>query len=438
MPMSWWRTVAEPVGRSRAKWLPARTPTADGKTLYVASHGSFVINAVLRPPTAYDPLKAFAPVALVGTAPSLFIVRADYPAATLAEFIARAKQGGKMTYASSGAGTTMHIAGEQLNVAAGIKLTHVPYRGAAPAINDLLGGHVDIMNADLPVLLSQVTSGKARALALAATERTPLLPSLPDHRRARLSGCPHGELVRAVRPGGTCAGDTGRAGKSRDGDRQGPRAREHLNAGGVRGTLDGKAFRAQLDREFAYWGPEIKKLGITAGLQLAQSMRMSARSLASRFDSGSSNSSTEGWNTKARASATRCCWPPESCEAPRSRGAHLHHVERAVDLLGDRLLALAAHAQAIGDVLEHRHVRPDRVGLEHHREAALLGRNVDVLRGRKDRRAADADFARDRLFQARRWRARVVDLPQPEGPSSVSCSPGGTEKLTPRTAGTSP
>ena len=109
----------------------------------------------------------------------------------------------------------MHIAGEQLNAAAGIKLTHVPYRGAAPAINDLLGGHVDIMNADLPVLLPQVTSGKARALALAAKRAHAAVAEPADHRRARLSGCAHGELVRAVRPGGTCAGDAGHAGKSR-------------------------------------------------------------------------------------------------------------------------------------------------------------------------------------------------------------------------------
>ena len=211
-------------GGAIASEMVARAP-ADGKTLYVASHGSFVINAVLRPPTAYDPLKAFTPIALVGTAPSLFIVRADYPAATLAEFIARAKQGTKMTYASAGAGTTMHIAGEQLDAATGMKLTHVPYCGAAPAINDLLGGHVDIMNADLPVLLPQVTSGKARALALAAKERTPLLPNLPTTVEQGLSGCAHVELVRVVRPGGTYAGDTGHLGKSRHGDGEGPGGR---------------------------------------------------------------------------------------------------------------------------------------------------------------------------------------------------------------------
>jgi tripartite-type tricarboxylate transporter receptor subunit TctC len=250
-------------GGAIASEMVARAP-ADGKTLYVASHGSFVINAVLRPPTAYDPLKAFAPVALVGTAPSLFIVRADYPAATLAEFIARAKQGTKMTYASSGAGTTMHIAGEQLNVAAGIKLTHVPYRGAAPAINDLLGGHVDIMNADLPVLLPQVTSGKARALALAATERTPLLPSLPTTVEQGYPDVLMANWYGLFAPAGLSPETQAMLEKAVMEIVKVPVVAERLNAGGVRGTLGGKAFRAQLDREFAYWGPEIKKLGITA------------------------------------------------------------------------------------------------------------------------------------------------------------------------------
>jgi tripartite-type tricarboxylate transporter receptor subunit TctC len=156
----------------------ARSP-ADGKTLYLASHGAFVINTVLRPPTAYDPLKSFVPIALVGSAPSLFVVRSDHPARSLAELIARAKQGTRMSYASAGAGTTMHIAAEQLNAAAGISITHVPYRGAGPAVNDLLGGHIDTMNADLPVLLPLVEAGKARALVLCASERTPLLPDLP-------------------------------------------------------------------------------------------------------------------------------------------------------------------------------------------------------------------------------------------------------------------
>ena len=165
-------------GGAMAAEMVARAP-ADGKTLYVASHGSFVINAVLRPPHGLRPAqgvragRAGGSGAVAVHRPGGLSRRGPSPSSSRA----RSKDA-KMSYASAGAGTTMHIAGEQLNAAAGIKLAHVPYRGAAPAINDLLGGHVDIMNADLPVLLPHVTSGKARALALAATERTPLLPNL--------------------------------------------------------------------------------------------------------------------------------------------------------------------------------------------------------------------------------------------------------------------
>jgi tripartite-type tricarboxylate transporter receptor subunit TctC len=140
----------------------------------------------------------------------------------------------------------------------------VPYRGAAPAINDLLGGHIDIMNADLPVLLPQVTSGKARALALAAGERTPLLPDLkttvelgyPDVRMENWYGL--------FAPAGIPADVQAALEKALIEIVKVPAVAERLNAGGIRGTLDAKAFRARLEREFAYWGPEIKKLGITA------------------------------------------------------------------------------------------------------------------------------------------------------------------------------
>ena len=250
-------------GGALAAEMVVRAPP-DGKTLYVASHGSFVINAVLRPPTGYDPRKAFTPIGLMGAAPSLFIVRKDHPAATLTDLIAMAKKDAKMSYASAGAGTTMHIAGEQLNASAGIKLVHVPYRGAAPALNDLLGGHVDIMNADLPVLLPHVTSGKARALVLASPERTPLLPTL-----ATTAELGHPDVVMEnwygfFAPAGLSPDMQAKLEKAMLEIVKVPVVAERLKAGGVRGTLDGKAFGEHLDREFAYWGPQIKKLGITA------------------------------------------------------------------------------------------------------------------------------------------------------------------------------
>ena len=169
----------------------------DGKTILLASLGAFVIGPILKPPANYDPVKSFEPVMLVGSVPSLVVVNPKSGISTLAELIAKAKQQ-QLSYGSAGPGTTMNIALEMLNKAAGVKITHVPYRGAAPAITDLLGGHIDTMNADLPVLLPLVKAGTVKALALFAPERTPLLPDLADHQGTRLSRLDHGKLVRRV------------------------------------------------------------------------------------------------------------------------------------------------------------------------------------------------------------------------------------------------
>jgi tripartite-type tricarboxylate transporter receptor subunit TctC len=140
----------------------------DGKTLLFASSGSHVISAALRSgQLSYDPVKSFAPIAFVGAVPMLVIVAADSPVKTLADLIAKAKAE-KLSYASAGAGTTMHIIGELINSGAGIKTAHVPYRGVGPALNDLMGGHIQFLSADLPVLEPLVKGGKVRALALFA------------------------------------------------------------------------------------------------------------------------------------------------------------------------------------------------------------------------------------------------------------------------------
>src|SRR3954447_26853565 len=158
--------------------LVARAP-ADGRTILFGSVGAFVITNALKPQPGYEQLKVFAPVARVGAAPTLFIVKADSPLKSLNDLIAKAKRGDKVAYGSAGVGTTMHIAAEQLNAAAGTKITHVPYRGAAPALNDIIGGHIDFLNADITVLYPMVQQGVIRALAVCGTQRSALLPDVP-------------------------------------------------------------------------------------------------------------------------------------------------------------------------------------------------------------------------------------------------------------------
>jgi tripartite-type tricarboxylate transporter receptor subunit TctC len=192
------------------------------------------------------------------------VVRTDHPARSLAELIALAKQGTRMSYASAGAGTTMHIAAEMLNAAAGTRITHVPYRGAAPAINDLLGGHIDTMNADLPVLLPIVEAGKARALVLCASERTPLLPDLPTSAELGYPDVIMENWYGLLAPAGIAPQLLAALEKAVLEIVQVPLVAKRLAAGGIRGEMDGQAFKARIERELDYWGPEIRRLGITA------------------------------------------------------------------------------------------------------------------------------------------------------------------------------
>lgn len=157
----------------------AKSP-ADGYTFGIGSAGALAISVSLQPDPSYDPRTDLMALTLAANVPELFVVNPNVPAKTLAEFIALAKaKPGTLTVASSGAGSMPHLAAELLQQYAGIKLVHVPYRGAAPAVTDLLGGQVDAMFMDIAVLLPHVQAGRMRALAIGSPERSAMLPDLP-------------------------------------------------------------------------------------------------------------------------------------------------------------------------------------------------------------------------------------------------------------------
>jgi len=154
--------------------------TPDGTTLWLTSVGAIAINPVLYEKLPYDVQRDFAPVSLVVNNDELFVVNPANPANTAAEFIAAAKRKSTSTsIASTGVGSIPHLALEQLIIATGANLMHVPYKGAAPAISDLLGGHVDGFFGDIPGLVGHVKSGKLKAVGLAAPKRSPVLPDVP-------------------------------------------------------------------------------------------------------------------------------------------------------------------------------------------------------------------------------------------------------------------
>src|SRR5580765_5425531 len=174
---------------SASRWwsTTARAPP-DGYTLFLAS-SSFTSNAVLEKNAAYDPLRDFAPITNVASGPFLLVVRSSLPVNTVAELIAYAKANpGKLNYASSGIGSTAHLTGELLKRAAGIEMTHIVYRGAGPALADVLAGQVDLMFASMVSSLHHAKSGKLKALAVTSLKRSSVVPEYPTVSEAGVPG----------------------------------------------------------------------------------------------------------------------------------------------------------------------------------------------------------------------------------------------------------
>ncbi len=242
--------------------LVARAP-ADGKALLVGSQGSHVISGVLQPQVKYDPSKSFDPIVMVGRVPMLLIVAPNSPATNFKELIALAKSQ-KLTYGSAGAGSTMNIAGELINFGAHVSITHVPYRGVAPALPDLIAGRLDLLPADPPVLLPLVAAKTVRPIMVFGTER---LASLPDVPTSVELGYP--EMIMEnwyglLAPAGLPADVAANLEKTALAAINSPIVQEHMKKGELRGTLNAKGFHARIEHDIAFWRPMIRKLGISA------------------------------------------------------------------------------------------------------------------------------------------------------------------------------
>jgi tripartite-type tricarboxylate transporter receptor subunit TctC len=151
----------------------------DGYTIGIVNAGALAINQNMEK-VPYDTLKDLAPITLVVTVPEMLVVASNVPAKNMGELVALAKaQPGKLNFASTGPGSLPHLAGELLKLTAGIDVVHVPYRGAAPAINDLLGQQVQMTFLDLPAILPHIRSGTLKPIALGTTMRAPTAPEVP-------------------------------------------------------------------------------------------------------------------------------------------------------------------------------------------------------------------------------------------------------------------
>ena len=152
---------------------------ADGYTIFISGPG-MATNKFLYPSLSYDPVGDFDPVTMLITQPNLMCVPNSSPAKSVKEFIAFCQENkGKVTFASSGNGTTLHLSGELFKRLAKVEMTHIPYRGGAPAINDLIPGRVNVIFDNLPSIVSHVRSGTLRGLAVTTKERVAILPDTP-------------------------------------------------------------------------------------------------------------------------------------------------------------------------------------------------------------------------------------------------------------------
>lgn len=158
----------------------AARATPDGYTLLVTISASQAINPALYARTGFDPVKDFAPITMLGTVPNVLVVHPAFEAKSVADLIRMAREKpGFYHYASAGNGTLNHLVGEMLKSRAGIDLKHIPYRGIAPALSDVIAGHVPISFANLPAAISQIQAGTVRALGVSTLKRNSFVPEVP-------------------------------------------------------------------------------------------------------------------------------------------------------------------------------------------------------------------------------------------------------------------
>jgi tripartite-type tricarboxylate transporter receptor subunit TctC len=238
----------------------------DGYTLLFTAPGPLTINQTLYSKLSFDPATDFAPIALFATAPIVLVVHPGVAANNVQELIALAKkEPGKINFASAGNGTTNHLSGEMFKSMAKIDIVHVPYRGAGPAMNDLVGGHVQMFFDLMPVVLPQVTTAKVRALGIAGAARASALPNVPTVAEQGVPGFDasswYGLVAPAKTPEPVLAKLRDEVAKVLKAPDMIARIRE---LGSEPGTASGKDFGAFMAAETKKWAEIIRASGAKA------------------------------------------------------------------------------------------------------------------------------------------------------------------------------
>ena len=237
----------------------------DGYTLLLASNVNIAVNPKLYKNMPFDPVKDLAPITQVAYSPNILVVPNDLPVKSVQELVTYAKANpGKVSFASAGVGTTQHLAGELFKTIAKVDIQHVPYRGATPAITDLLGGRVSMFFGPPSSLLGLVKEGKVRALAVTSAQRFPAAPDLPTMIEAGYPGFVAVLSVGWMAPAGTPKDVIDSIYKDTAKALAAPDVRERLQKIGTEpmGTSPAE-FAADIQREVPQWAEVIKAAGLT-------------------------------------------------------------------------------------------------------------------------------------------------------------------------------
>jgi tripartite-type tricarboxylate transporter receptor subunit TctC len=238
----------------------------DGYTIGIVSASALVISPSMEK-VAYDVPKDFAPVTLVVTVPEMLVVAGNVPANNMAELVALARaQPGKLNFASAGVGGLPHLAGELFKMTAKLDIVHVPYRGAAPAINDLLGQQVQMTFLDLPVILPHIKAGGLKPIALAAPARAPTAPEVPTTAEVGMPDLLIENWYGMIAPRGTPPAIVASLNRIATMAMHDPAVKEKLGSQGL--TVVGDTpehFRAFIGSETAKWAKVINDAGLATG-----------------------------------------------------------------------------------------------------------------------------------------------------------------------------
>ncbi len=238
----------------------------DGYTFVMGTVGTHAINASLYKKMPYDTVKDFIPVTLLASVPNVLVIDPALPIKSVKELVAYGKaHPGKLNFASSGVGTSIHLSGEMFRITTGIDMTHVSYKGSPPALTDLMGGQVQLMFDNLPTSLQYIKSGKLRALAVTTAKRVSALPDVPTMIESGFPGFETGSWFGVFAPAGTPKEIIAKLDAELLRIFKTPEMQEKLLLQGAQPVgLGPDEFAAHVKSEMAKWGKVVKESGATA------------------------------------------------------------------------------------------------------------------------------------------------------------------------------